>query len=105
MNLIRHYILDGHKPIPVKDVMQWAIEFEKKDTRRFAYDEFGDVRVSTVFLGLDHRWGNGPPLLFETMVFGMDKEYGTRYSTWKQAEAGHKRTVAMVKRKLRTKGK
>lgn len=29
---------------------------------------FGRV-VSTVFLGIDHSFGFGPPLLFETMVF------------------------------------
>jgi hypothetical protein len=25
---------------------------------------YKDVNVSTVFLGLDHGWGQGPPLLF-----------------------------------------
>jgi hypothetical protein len=25
--------------------------------------------LSTVWLGLDHRWGKGPPLIFETMLF------------------------------------
>ena len=49
-----------------------------------------------VFLGLDHSFGSGPPLLFETMVFGgpLDEEMD-RYTTWDEAEAGHK---AMVKR-------
>ena len=31
----------------------------------------GNVRVSTIFLGLDHNvFGDRPPELFETMVFG-----------------------------------
>jgi hypothetical protein len=49
----------------------------------------GEVRVSTVFLGIDHAW-EGPPLLFETMVFGgpLDEEM-ERYSTWEEAERGH----------------
>lgn len=47
-------------------------------------------RVSTVFLGLNHAFGDGPPLIFETMVFGgpMD-EYMERYSTEEEAAAGH----------------
>ena len=32
--------------------------------------EIGPGRVSTIWLGLDHQWGEGPPLIFETMVFG-----------------------------------
>lgn len=30
---------------------------------------FGFFWVSTVLLGLDHQYGDGPPLIFETMVF------------------------------------
>lgn len=49
--------------------------------------------VSTVWLGLNHRWGDdGPPLIFETMVFGLggfrDLDCD-RYSTKEQALAGH----------------
>jgi hypothetical protein len=47
-------------------------------------------RVSTVFLGLNHNYGDGPPILFETMVFGgpMD-EYMDRYYTEDEAAQGH----------------
>src|SRR6266550_2292491 len=63
-----HYILDGHQAVPV-DLMTWAHWFEKAE-RHVANEMIGDVRISTVFLGLDHRYGDdGPPLLFETMVF------------------------------------
>lgn len=64
-----------------------------------ARDEFeGGAYVSTVFLGLDHRFGQGEPLVFETMVFGgpLDQEQ-ERYSTWDEAEAGHKAMVERVK--------
>lgn len=62
--------------------------------------------VSTVFLRLDHRFGDGPPLLWETMVFpaGDDGEpssfgelYCDRYSTRDDAETGHAETVAKCK--------
>lgn len=64
------------------------------------------TRVSTVFLGLDHRFfGDGPPILFETMAFtapelvtlfggeprwiARSMDYQRRYCTWEQAVAGH----------------
>jgi hypothetical protein len=48
------------------------------------------VRVSTVFLVMNHNHFGGPPILFETMVFGgpMDQEQ-RRCSTWAEAEAQH----------------
>jgi len=56
--------------------------------------------VSTVWLGLNHAFGSGPPLIFETMVFPCDKDgkvtsFGEmdsdRYSTETEALAGHAR--------------
>ena len=54
-----------------------------------------DVHVSTVFLGLDHSFSNeGPPLLFETMVFGgVCDENMRRYATWDEAVAGHEEMI------------
>jgi hypothetical protein len=84
------YILDGHTPVPTHDPMKWGRMMEDIDTRRVAQNTVGDVWVSTVFLGLDHNWGDGPPLLFETMAFRDKQEIAMdRYSTWAEAEAGH----------------
>ena len=62
------------------------------------------VRVSTVFLGLDHNWGDGPPLLFESMIFWPDNpdldQQMARYSTWHEAEQGHERLVECVRQAL-----
>ena len=55
----------------------------------------GEIVVSTVFLGLDHGWGDGPPVLFETLVFP-DTKRMDRYCTWDEAVAGHERIVALV---------
>jgi hypothetical protein len=50
--------------------------------------------ISTVWLGLDHRFiDDGPPLIFETMVFsseggGVDLDQD-RYSTEEEARTGH----------------
>jgi hypothetical protein len=85
-----HFILKGREVVPV-DLMTWARWFEDhRDEKRVALDHIGESKVSTVFLGLDHNWGEGPPLLFETMVFGGPLDDETeRYSTYEQAEAGH----------------
>lgn len=84
------YILDAHgEPQPCPDLLMWGLWMETAD-RHVAHTTFGAVRVSTVFLGLDHRFGVGPPLLFESMVFGgpLDGEQ-RRYASRADADAGH----------------
>ena len=51
----------------------------------------GATRISTVFLGLDHRFvGQGPPILFESLVFdGPYADLMARYCTLREAEKGH----------------
>jgi hypothetical protein len=53
--------------------------------------------VSTVFLCLDHNWGDGPPILFESMLFGAEgyseEQDMDRYETWDEAYEGHRRMV------------
>ena len=91
-----YYMLIGTKPVPVSTVTEWAIWFEKAG--RVASDYVGDVHISTVFLGIDHSFGSGPPLLFETMIFGGDHDgYQERFRTWDEAAAGHKIALALVK--------
>lgn len=96
----QHYILnDANVAVPV-DLMTWAKWYEvNHERRRVAREEFADgVVVSTVFLGLDHSWGDGPRLIFETMVFGGPLDQETyRYATWAQAEAGHAVMVERVR--------
>lgn len=91
------FILDGKTPKPV-DLKTWGKWFETAD-RRVAKDQIGDVQISTVFLGLNHQWCDGPPLIFETMIFGgMYDQHQTRASTWDEAEKQHADAVALVKR-------
>lgn len=91
-----NYILKGHEPVKEPDLHAWGRWFEKAK-RHVAVDEFKSVKVSTVFLGIDHQFGDGPPLLFETMVFGgKHDDYCERYSTWDEAAVGHARICRMV---------
>ena len=90
------YILKGHKVVKETNLLKWANWFETAD-RHVGDTKVGKYRVSTVFLGINHNFfGKGKPVLFETMIFGgkYDKdEYQVRYSTWEEAEKGHKKAV------------
>lgn len=60
-------------------------------------EEEETVKISTVFLVLDHGLGQGIPVLWETMVFGgaLDGEQD-RYTSRKAALAGHEAMKALV---------
>lgn len=77
---------------------QW-ISQSSPDARRVAETTLpSGIWVSTVHLGLDHRFSlSGPPLIFETMVFTTAERLteldSDRYSTEEEARAGHARLV------------
>lgn len=89
-------ILNGHEVVPVS-MEEWARTHHPPSIRTVAKTADGGITVSTVFLGLNHQYGDGPPLWFETMVFGgpLD-EVCERYTTWEEAEAGHREMVRRV---------
>lgn len=92
----RHYILDAnHRPVEVS-LMEWAHWFETVGNRIVDFTQINsEVHVSTVFLGIDYGFGHrGPPVLFETMIFGgpLDNDCW-RYTSWDDAETGHKAAV------------
>ena len=90
------FILKGKQLIPCDDLLKWATEFESTD-HRVAVSEQNDVRVSTVFLGVDHSFGKSKPLLFETMIFGGEHDqFQERCSTWQEAEQMHQRACKLV---------
>ena len=90
------YILKNKKIVKCDNLAVWAKYLEKAD-RKVARDSIGGVDISTVFLGLDHQFGDGPPLLFETLVFGgpLDGEM-SRYPSWDDALAGHKLMIKLI---------
>ncbi|MGL5937042.1 MAG: hypothetical protein ACRCZI_15630 [Cetobacterium sp.] len=97
----RHFILDGGE-VRAVDLLTWAAWFESHtEDRVIALTVVQpEIKVSTVFLGLDHSFRmTGPPLIFETMVFGgfLDQEQ-VRYATIAEARAGHFAMVERVKR-------
>jgi len=96
-----HWILDADlREVPCNNLWAWAYWFEKHHKDRIVAQEYvGEHWISTVFLGLDHNYAmEGPPLLYETMVFyatGED-DLVKRYATWTEAEKGHRQTVLQI---------
>lgn len=102
---------------PIWNTSEWADLFEDTANKRVARDVLpvpgvpaGEAFVSTVWLGIDHSFGDGPPLIFETMVFSGTVESNVfgrrvrhmrnvgniqlRYHTEAEALAGHADVLA-----------
>ena len=80
------------------DFMEWAKLLEDKDYKIIKQQVLTNGKfVSTVYLGLNHNYGEGKPLIFETMVFPKKGDYQDldtdRYSTLEEAKKGHQKLV------------
>lgn len=93
-----HYIMNEDGSVREGyNLREWAESFEISN-RIIQKTKIGKVEVSTVFLGLDHSYGGGPPQLFETMVFGGKLDHETvRYATLEDAKVGHMKMVWQVR--------
>lgn len=109
-----HYVLDEAGEPKVVDLLVWAEWFEHAHDERVvlqtAISRRGrrviewplhlrghGIGISTVFLGLDHNWNeDGPPVLWESMIFGglLNGEC-RRYTSKLDALTGH---AALVER-------
>lgn len=77
----------------------------QSDYARIGLDEFDGLRVSTVWLGIDHgfHWrakeaADYKPVIFETMIFGGDfHENQWRYCTEEEAARGHLLVVGALR--------
>jgi hypothetical protein len=99
----RFYKLDADNHlVAVADLLEWGRWLEDAN-RHVGFTQItSQVFVSTVFMGLDHRYfDRGPPIVFETVVFGgpLDGQ-GDRYSSWDDAETGHKMFVKKTRKAL-----
>jgi hypothetical protein len=56
-------------PDDPRGTLEWAKMFEGADRNVAQTRTIYGERLSTVFLGMDHSYGDGPPLIFETMLF------------------------------------
>jgi hypothetical protein len=114
-NPLGQYVLDEQgEPVPEPDIVQWGQWLQtafKTGSRHLAKDTVDPYWVSTIFLGLDHGFGDGAPVLWETIIFGTWEEYEIipgkprkcrktvgqfRYCSKAEALAGHARAVKLA---------
>lgn len=98
----RCWVLDEDENAkPCWDIKKWVkiIEGNRKVANDVLQD---DTIVSTVFLGLDHSFGlGGPPVLWETMIFGgVHNEYQDRYCSKQEAIKGHEKALKLAVKDL-----
>lgn len=89
---------ENNNVIPTDDAMRWGRWFEvNRERRTVKREKVGDSEVSTVFMGLDHSFGEGPPLWFETMIFGgVHDSWQQRCETWAEAVVMHAEGVKVA---------
>jgi hypothetical protein len=93
--MIEYARLVGREVVPAADVHE---AFGGQRAPKVGDDRIGEAHISTVFLRLNHGYTEDSPLWFETMIFGGEHDqFCDRYTTYDQAEAGHKRVVAALK--------
>lgn len=96
-----HYVEIDGAPRLATNLMQWCVGME--GCRRVEVTQVGEHHVSTVFLGLDHAFARGAPVLYETMIFHQDNkedhtwlDFQRRYSTRQEALEGHYNVVTVI---------
>lgn len=91
--MVRYYNRNG----VAIGLYKWAELIGDSNYRIIAQHNVGNLCVSTVWLGLDHRvFGDGEPLIFESMIFEVpqgDEHWRSlemrRYCTELEAKVGH----------------
>jgi hypothetical protein len=91
------------KTVPLLEWAAWFEHFKKRIVRQVRIKHRGRwYFVSTVFLGLDHNFGGGVPILWETMISRETPEprcwldYQERYASFESALNGHSEAVRFV---------
>jgi hypothetical protein len=100
MSWLKYHDREGRE-IPL---LLWAALFEDDDYRIVAETHVNMYRVSTCWFGHELGMGfltGGPPLIFESMVFGPETRGHAydcrRYATEAQAKAGHEELVTVIR--------
>lgn len=101
----QYYILNaaGEPVCFDHDVIAWGVWFQSADRLVAKARDEGNtnkataIEVSTVFLGLNHQFFDGPPVLWETLVIGglLDGQM-QRYTSRAAALRGHQEMCERV---------
>lgn len=95
------YVLDNRGEVVAEpDLIKWGAWMASPHARRIAWSEIGEWTVSTVFLGINHSFGHGPPVLWETMVFGPKPwdQPQWRYTSREAAVSHHDQVAEHIRR-------
>ena len=113
-SLSYHWILDdNHRPVRAP-LSVWGPWFEHLENRQVAETFTQTTCISTVFLGLNHKWAKRSPLLFETTAsekeghrsplvdFLVHNDLSIRDATWDDAVTTHNTLVRrMLNREMK----
>jgi len=96
------YKIQNGKVSPITSTEDLGAEFQKdRVVASTSVSIYPKVGVSTVFLVIDHGFDDGPPVLWETMIFGGVLDGACeRYASEADAREGHARLVAEAERVL-----
>jgi hypothetical protein len=89
------YKLDKDKNVVACQIDELGKCFENIEDRIVEKTLKNGSEISTVFLCIDHNFGGeGPPIVFETMIFGGPLDgLQFRCCTWDEAVEQHKKIV------------
>lgn len=92
------YDRDG-EPMDMFAFSERLMDMAYKHVALTAIDD--ECEVSTVWIGTDVSFGEGPPLIFETMIFGgpLDEQQW-RWPNEEAALAGHDQVVALCREEI-----
>lgn len=98
---------DNNQPVECvdqEDYAQWQMISEHKLLLRNTRFNNNKIEVSTVFLGLNHCYMGGNPILWETMIFAEDlplHQGMDRYRSYESAIKGHYAMCQIVEKYLK----
>ena len=103
MNMEWAYLGDDNKPVYTDDV-KLAFSDGQRLRNMLKQEHYNGFFVSTIFLPLDHSFGGGAPVHFETYVFNSDGEkisyygevWGRRACTYEEAMEHHAEAIREI---------
>jgi hypothetical protein len=94
LTLDENYYDKTGNPISIDE---WSVIFKDMEYKRVRLSKGNGSTVSTVWLGLDHSYGDEPLKIFETLVqSGPLADEMWRYSTLEEAIEGHEHVVRLI---------
>lgn len=88
---------------PITSMERFALLLADVEYKVVKQEHVGPYWVSTIWVGIDYNFGmGGPPLIFETMVFGDTDDLSMdldchRWTTEQHAREGHEEIVTLIR--------